>query len=489
MEKYRASSAQKRMYILNELRPTDLAYNVSFQVRIGGEIDTEQVLASVKKVVAKNDLINSHFYEYNQELFYSFDSDRDVEVEMIESPMQNSYNLQDWIEQKKRKFIQPFSMKEGNLYRIAYCKISDELHYLFFDFHHSVFDGNSIAVLCTQISQCYNSNIEPRKDNYSSFVKWQECKRDSIDYSSSEQYWRELCENTKYAKLDVQLNVDKGVKKSNCQVYSIPESKRIIEFCNEVGCSRYSFFASCIGLLIYQLTGEKNVMVGSVTKENKYHETAQDIGMFVNTFPIITKIDSELKIEVFFSNTYDNIRKSLKNSNVPFERIVELLMGDDNQTSLFDVLFRYQKDFSNSFKLFSATSTVTEILPLEVDFNLYFYINENAEANELIINYNNVIYQEENIKKIADKFIQIILKVLDYQTMKIKDVRWVSEIEQDMIDEFNSNTKALPQIGVIERFEKCVKSSPNSIAIKSENTCYSYQQLNNMVNYLCDNIL
>jgi len=60
-EYYPMSSAQKRMYYINQMQPEATAYNISFAVRITGNIDIQRMADSVQKLVDNNEILRTSF--------------------------------------------------------------------------------------------------------------------------------------------------------------------------------------------------------------------------------------------------------------------------------------------------------------------------------------------------------------------------------------------------------------------------------------------
>lgn len=487
MKKYIASNAQARMYVINKRNPNSLAYNVSFQISITGKINDTLLYSSIKKVFCANEILHANFGDEGGVIYYTINQDNDVEIEKWNIEEINKDGVEEWLLQRKKDFVRPFNMKKGKLYRIAVCEI-DKLHRIVvFDFHHSVFDGNCIEILCQQIKMCYEKKQIHCSVGYHEFVNWQEKNRKRDTYYIAEEYWKQSWEDEEIPviKLGNSYTMDGEKKEARLVSREIQFVDSISECCKKIKCTDFSFFAACIDLLLFQLTGEKDIVIGTVTKENKQKMYEKEIGMFVNTFPLKSNVDSQLTIAAFIQNVHMESRKALKNSSVQFDRIVELIKKEKSDKSIFNMLYRFQKKTMSAFHLRNAECVVQEILPYQVDYEMNFYINKANKGYEVFLNYEKEAFEKEYIDKVIDTFVRIVDNCTKYVDERIDSIEWVSSFEKKRIlCEFNKPITCCSGKNIIEVFEEWVEKTPNNIAVKYGNEYLTYLELNNLANQL-----
>jgi len=145
---YKATSLQKRMYLLNEMALNSVSYNIPEVIRLRGKIDINRMKNAVQELIDKYEILRTDFVNIDGELYQRIHKSVKPYFKLIE----NGKRSDDVI---INEFIRPFDLSEAPLFRISlverkgYCL-------LLMDIHHIIGDGETTKKLMKELSQIYS---------------------------------------------------------------------------------------------------------------------------------------------------------------------------------------------------------------------------------------------------------------------------------------------------------------------------------------------
>lgn len=101
----------------------------------------------------------------------------------------NNINKENLIE-TFNEFIKPFDLEKDVLIRISVGKLDSLKSIIFFDMHHIVSDGSSVAVFIKEFSEIYSGKVlSPLRVQYKDYAVWQNSKKESSKLADERMYW------------------------------------------------------------------------------------------------------------------------------------------------------------------------------------------------------------------------------------------------------------------------------------------------------------
>ncbi|MEC0685650.1 condensation domain-containing protein, partial [Bacillus haynesii] len=128
-EYYRLSSAQKRLYILNQIEGSGLSYNIPFTMKVKGSFDIRRFENALQIVIQRHEALRTSFLMADGEPVQKIEKEVDFSIKCSEI---ESLSIQEIIKQ----FVRPFDLKKAPLFRTEVVKVNDEEHIILFDMHH-----------------------------------------------------------------------------------------------------------------------------------------------------------------------------------------------------------------------------------------------------------------------------------------------------------------------------------------------------------------
>ncbi|MCP5108158.1 MAG: amino acid adenylation domain-containing protein [bacterium] len=157
-EYYPLSSAQKRLYFLQQLDLKSTVYNMPAVLPMGKEIEKNKLESVLNQLIARHESLRTSFHMIGGEPVQRID-ESGIRVG-AGSP-------------RPGEFIRPFDLSRAPLLRVEPVESEDGNYLLMVDMHHIISDGVSVAILLREFMGLYNGETPagPRLQ-YKDYVLW-----------------------------------------------------------------------------------------------------------------------------------------------------------------------------------------------------------------------------------------------------------------------------------------------------------------------------
>ena len=223
--------------------PNSTMYNLFSMMKVDtGLFNMEQMAAALKKVILNHPaLLTTFAWNEEGELFQKYTPENlsDIHVEKL-----SEFELKF----VKDTLVYPFKIVGGKLFR---CRVfeTEKAGYIFFDVHHSLFDGTSLKVFLGNIGKAY-MGMEMEKDYYYLMLKQREEAVNTAFYEESRKYFESRYDNVNWSSYPMtdhesrenrmgELFGDLGIEQA--QMKAVERAYKI---------SRNEFFITVAGLAI-----------------------------------------------------------------------------------------------------------------------------------------------------------------------------------------------------------------------------------------------
>ncbi|MCY8535507.1 condensation domain-containing protein, partial [Bacillus vallismortis] len=182
-ETYPVSSAQKRIYVLQQLEDGGTGYNMPAVLELEGKLDPERLDRAFKELIKRHESLRTSFEQDE-----GGDPVQRIHPE-VPFTLQTAV-LGEQIEQEAAAaFIKPFDLSRAPLFRAQIVKASVERHLLLVDMHHIISDGVSVNILIREFGELYNNRTLPALHiQYKDYAVWQEGFKKGDVYQTQEAY-------------------------------------------------------------------------------------------------------------------------------------------------------------------------------------------------------------------------------------------------------------------------------------------------------------
>ncbi|HLP62708.1 MAG TPA: amino acid adenylation domain-containing protein, partial [Candidatus Deferrimicrobium sp.] len=133
-EYYPLSSAQERLFFLQQLDPEGTGYNIPIVLELLGDLHINILTETFKKLVQRHESFRTSFHVNDGKTVQKIHRHVDFKIEII---IQAPKSLETLI----KEFNRPFDLSSAPLLRVGLIKIADNNHLLMLNMHHIISDG------------------------------------------------------------------------------------------------------------------------------------------------------------------------------------------------------------------------------------------------------------------------------------------------------------------------------------------------------------
>lgn len=487
---YEASSAQKRMYALNELIEEAIPYNFAAVYNVQGKINREKIQNCFSKIVQRHEAFRTRFDMVDGEVVQIIEENVDFKVKFLTSEKGN-------LDEAIQSNIKPFDLGKASLMRVTFISLNEEEHVMVLDMHHIISDQSSLDILLKEIGLIYQEKELPELDiQYKDFAKWQNDFFKSGKVTKQLEYWKkEFEDGIPVMDLYTDYNRPETMRYEGGKVhFAFAEdiNDEILAFTKEHGITPYMFMMAALTIMLWKYTNQKDIVIGTAIAGRRHAKLESIIGMFVNTLAIQSNIDESVTIKDYLHYTKEKLIKSYDNQDCQFDMLIEELGVPKNlsRNPFFDILFNYINIGTDEVDIEGLSLMPYDNGEVDVKFDICFTLEEKNRKFEMDIEYSKALYKENTIRLMGNRLIYIISQMLKDTKRSLKDIDIVTEEERQWLVETVNQTSTEYPAGktALSIFENCVRDNPNAIAIEWLDEKISYKQLNNMANQFAEKL-
>jgi amino acid adenylation domain-containing protein len=490
---YPPSSAQKRVYFLQQMDPGSTGYNMPLVLPIGKNAEKNKLESVFKKLINRHESLRTSFHLVDEVLAQVVHAEVAFEIEyhqsLVREEKRSTSNCQGRgevsspikIETIIREFVRPFDLSGAPLMRVGLIQEGKEAEYiLMVDIHHIVSDGTSHMILAEEFASLYKGEeLKPLGIQYKDFSAWQNCLIESGGIKAQEYYWLKLY--TDAVEIPV-LNLPADDKRPEIFTFAgahygfFLEREDALQFKAmgaRYGATLYMNILAVLNTLFYKYTGRTDIIIGSGIAGRPHADIQQIIGMFVNTLAMRNHPHGEKTYEDLLKEVIANSVNAFENQDVQFEALVEKLglPRDLSRNPLFDVTMVVQ-NFSQTEILAQWGETASnesweEYKNFSSKFDLTFFVHEQGEDVFINLEYYTAIFKKETIRRLVSHFKNILGTIIDEPAVKLKDIDIISQEEKRLLlYEYNDTARGnTGNKSIQELFIEQVEKRPGYIAV------------------------
>ncbi|MEN7436600.1 amino acid adenylation domain-containing protein [Bacillus amyloliquefaciens] len=476
---YPVSSAQKRMYVLQQLEDGGVGYNMPAVLELTGPLDRSRLEETFRQLVERHESLRT-----------SFETGPDGE------PMQrihDSVPFQLDEAESADAFVRPFCLEEAPLFRAALVKESDERHLLLTDMHHIISDGVSVNTLIKEFGELYaGRSLAPMRLQYKDYAVWQRSFQEKEGYQKQEAYWLKRLEG-ELPVLELPADKPRPAVRSfaggsvSCTL-DADTASGLHRIARDHGSTLYMVLLAAYNTLLARLSGQEDIIVGSPIAGRPHKDLEPILGMFVNTLAIRTEPKGDKRFTDYLAEVRQAALEAYEHQDYPFEELVERLgvQRDMSRNPLFDVMFVLQNMERESLNLNELHLTqAADTGHKTAKFDATLYAAEGSDGSiSFDFEFNTDIYQKQTIEKWLSYFTRILTKVIEDQTIPLGDIHVLDDAETNrVIYQFNQTKSDYPRHETISRlFERQAEETPDARAVVYDGQILTYRELNDRAN-------
>ncbi|MCP5102723.1 MAG: amino acid adenylation domain-containing protein, partial [bacterium] len=484
---YVLSSAQKRLYILQQMEPQSTAYNMPQAIPFSQAPDLAKLEGTFKALFRRHESLRTSFVMVD-----------DQPVQRVHDEVEFGIKYYDWPtdDTNDTDFNRFFMLSEAPLLRVGVVKRGENDYLLLSDMHHIISDAASNDVLRRDFLALYNGGaLPPLRIQYKDFSVWQNHPGQLVSIKQQETFWLK-----EFAGEIPVLNLPMDYPRPTIQSFEggfldfqlpVEESRALRAMALSDGYTVYMVLLAAFNILLSKLSGQEDIIVGSPVVGRRHADLEEIIGMFVNTLALRNYPEGEHSFMAFLQQLGDRTLAAFENQEFQFEDLVEKVSvtRDAGRNPLFDVLFLWQDRFEpgtsdvRGAPAAEAREAEVEETPsfenLTAKFDLTLVAMGQGEGVEAGFQYCTRLFKEATIQRFITYFKNIVSVIVKRPEQKISGIEMMPEAEKRRILlDFNDTSMAYPEEKTIHQlFEEQAVRTPGNLAVVSTGNRLTYRGL------------
>ncbi|MFS0838681.1 amino acid adenylation domain-containing protein [Paenibacillus sp. 1P03SA] len=483
---YPATSAQKRLFILEELNPGLLNYHLPFAVRVQGPIDIERFRAAWRALIERHPALRTSFYMEDGHVMQRIGKETEPPLAVVDG--------RGWPESalalRQRSFLQPFRLDQAPLLRMELVQLGHESSVLLLDMHHIITDGTSMGILMSDLVRFYEGNAhEPLPVHGGDMALWEAAGRSGGWLERQKLYWREIFGD----------GVPSPALPSPRPRPQIPSYRGAVErfelepelagslraLAGREGVTLYTVLLSIYYVLLAKYTGESDIVVGTAAARRVRLELQSVVGMFVNMVPIRLRGQSGLRFDQWLKQVNGEALAAIGNGDVPYEEIAELadVKREYGRNPLFDSVFTLQNMELPEWRGKDLVYTPQTMDSGSAKFDLSWECTDTGEGIAFTLEYALDLYDERSAAQLARHYTALARAVAEQPHAALGELDPVDAEERTgLLRLGRSNAVPTQELSLHRLFERQAEETPRQIAVEMGERAYTYSELNERAN-------
>ena len=498
------SFAQERLWFIDRFQPGGFAYNITGGIRMRGQLDIAALEASLGEVVHRHEPLRTVFGSVDGQPVQVVTPYRQLRLPTVDletSPAgQRLGTLEARLVEEGRR---AFDLEKGPLFRAWLYRLGPSDHVLQLTMHHIVADGWSLAVLSKELTELYQAQVSgkgntlrPLALRYGEIARRQREWLQSPAFAAQAKYWKDRL-NPAPPVLELPGDYPRPALQTfngAVELSIVPKAQveRLQRVSREHGVTLFMTLFAAFETILHRYTGLTDIAVGVPIANRTDVETEAVIGLLVNTLVLRADLGGDPTFRELLLRVRDVALDAYAHQEFPFERLVEILKPprDMSHSVLFQVMFIFQNLPSQAVKLPGLTLSYPPIRTGSSKMDLTLEVVERTEGLGMYLEYNTDLFTADTIRRLSNHLGRVLAAIADDTTQHISQLRLLSDAEYRQITaEWNAtDAPEAVRAAVPQLFEAQAARTPDAPAVRFEEQCLSYRELNRRVNRLAHHL-
>jgi amino acid adenylation domain-containing protein len=461
------SQTQRRVFYQETAFNLDDAYVLRAAYRLDVSVDAQRLQRALNAIVERHAILRSQFLV-------------DAAGEAMQTPLADAtfplelsdgVAFDDWLASQMSVDL---DIGAGKVCCAALLNRPEE-SYLFFAFHHLVFDGWSFDSFFKELSALYdepNAQQVPQLPfQYGDFARWQELQAWS---EKSQLFWREQLEDASILNTIKPDHPRPAHARFSGRLLSFPVDQKNLTslraLARQCESSLYSVMLAAYYVVLARFMQTEDCVVGTPVADRQGAKLHDLIGFFANMVPLRVQVDHELSFRELVSRVQKANLEAQAHQDLHFEQIIEQLgfAGEASFTPLTQLIFSLAED-EEACPIFDGVKGEkldldAHSLGFEIELHLTGTADGGLTANWL---YSDHLFDQETIESLARTYAYALDCLASQPDVRIDQIALASPEKRAQWARFNDRSVSYPlDQSFADLFELQAAQTPHAVACK-----------------------
>jgi amino acid adenylation domain-containing protein len=495
------SSAQQRLWFLNQLEPESAAYSMPSCLYLNIALDIEALQRSLAALIERHEALRTTFVALDGNPMQVINAPFSPQLPLIDLSALPATAQNERANQLANQEAQkPFDLSRGPLLRGTLLKLGDAAYILLLTLHHIIYDEWSMHIFYQELAALYSAfaagQSAPLTDlplQYADFAVWQQQIREQMLVEHLP-YWRYQLANLP-ASLDLPSDHARPLLQTShgaSYFMDIPPSllERLAALSQQQGVTLYMTLAAAFQTLLYRYTNQDDMVIGTVTSGRTLAEIEPMIGFFANTVVLRSNLAGNPTFRALLGRVREVVLEAYAHQDAPFESLVRELHPDRSpgRNPLFQVMLTLLPPLPTLPPGWKVSHR--DIQTGAARFDLALDIEESEGGLLCQFEYSTEMFEAATITRMAGHWQTLLEGIVSDPDQPLADLPILAQSERaQLLRQWNDTHSPYPtDMTVHQLFERQVEQTPEAIAAVFEDQQVTYRQLNAGANQLAHHL-
>ncbi|GHO70194.1 hypothetical protein KSC_090860 [Ktedonobacter sp. SOSP1-52] len=438
------SFGQQRLWFLDQLEPGNTSYNIPVSVEFEGKLNLEAFEASLTTIIERHEGLRTTFQEIEGQPYQTISPrghSRLVLIDLQGLPLDQREAVARALSEQENQ--QPFDLKHGPLLRYCLWRLNRQKHWLRLNMHHIVSDGWSMGILVQELTALYQafragepSPLPSLPIQYADYASWQRGWLQGEVLKEQIRYWTQQLNGARALELPTDCPRTRALSQRGAHYglqLDAQLAPRLRQLSQQEGATLFMTLLAAFQVLLYRLSGQEDIVVGTDSANRSHLETEKLIGFFVNLLALRTSMQDHPGFTTLLQRVREMVLAAYAHQELPFEMIVEHLRlpREGNRTPLVNALFVMQNVPLTEAELPGVVARPVDREISSAKFDLAFFVSEGNDSLHCAVNYSTDLFKEATIAKMLRNYEVLLKDILDHPDTPVDSLEIQSATEKD----------------------------------------------------------
>ena len=479
------SSAQQRVWFLEQLEPEHSLYNLPIIRRFCEPVDPQKIERAINEVIRRHESLRTTFRLEEGVPVQEIKPDLTVNIEVTDL---EPVPIEMREEEARRRALAaariPFDLQRGPLIAGHLLRLDPANYVLVVTMHQIVSDRWSLGVFAREFGTIYGALyhensyfLPPLTTTYSDVLVRQDeyLRGDTLERLAA--YWTRKLDGVA-PLLDLPTDrarprLQRFQSRSRVRRYPRSAAGALYRLAEQQSATPFMTLLALFGVLLHRFSGISDIVVGSPVKNREDPEQDHIIGLFANTLVL----RSDLSGNPSFREVLGRVRTLTDDAHAhrtfPLQNLLEELRPrqDLSYNPLFQVFFSL--DEIDSAPLNRTGFTTLDKGTSEFDISLN--ITEHDDHLVATFDFGSAIFADETADALADAYGVLIESAGHSPDCPIADLSLVSPGTREVLIDSSATPGCMPPASTLHAlFELQAQATPTLPALHFDDETYSY---------------
>jgi amino acid adenylation domain-containing protein len=438
------SFAQQRLWLLDQLEPGRSTYLVSSAYRMNGTLDPWSLERSLEALIQRHESLRTTFRSGKAGLpIQVIHTVAGFVLPVIDLQALGRQRRVEESQLLARQVAQqPLDLVKGPLMCVYLLRQEQQEHVILLTLHHIITDGWSNEVLARELMLLYqayctgqSSPLPSLPIQYADYALWQRQWLQGEVLQRQIAYWKKQLWRAQPLKLPTDVSRD-SVQSNHGSIYSYTFStalwKELVSFSQRESVTMFMLLLTVFQALLYRLSGQTDIVVGTDTANRTHVETEGLIGFFVNLLALRTNIQGTSSFHKLLQQVRATVLEAYTYQELPFDMVVEHVQVErkEHQTPLIQALFVMQNTPQVKEELPGIAFDIIKDKDTTARFDLAWFVHESVQGGDISIVYRTALFKEQTIATLLRRFEAMIQSVVTSPDASIDELEIITPEEK-----------------------------------------------------------